>query len=133
MRWAALGIRSTATIAKIEAGAHRVGGDHGRRPIRRGETRPRPVTLEEAVAFAAALDVPPPSLFLPLIRKDDVLLAPRRRTDVETAHAWARGEQPLDPDDGPSYRFQTFARRATLADLEALGIRIVQERPSVAT
>ena len=86
--------------------------------------------MEEAIAFAVALDVPPPSLFLPIIREDAVQLAPKVRVEVEAAHAWARGEAPLDPSDGQFYRFQTFARRATLADLEALGIRIVQEEPN---
>jgi transcriptional regulator with XRE-family HTH domain len=119
-----------ATIAKIEAGARGVGGGHGRDPIKRGETPPRPASLEEAIAFAVALDVPPPSLFLPIIREDAVQLAPKVRVEVEAAHAWARGEAPLDPSDGQFYRFQTFARRATLADLEALGIRIVQEEPN---
>ena len=118
-----------ATIAKIEAGARGVGGAHGRDPIKRGETRPRPVSLEEAIAFAVALNVPPQSLFLPIIRQDDVQLAPKVRVAVDVAHAWARGEEPLDPHDGPFYRFQTFARRATLADLETLGIRVIQERP----
>ncbi len=119
-----------ATIAKIEAGARGVGGGHGREPIKLGETPPRPVSLEEAIAFAVALDVPPPSLFLPISREDDVHLAPEVCVDVEAAHAWVRGERPLDPDDGQFYRFQTFARRATLADLETLGIRIVQEQPT---
>ncbi len=115
-----------ATIAKIEAGARGVGGEiHGPRADQK--TQPRPASLEEAIAFAAALDVPPPSLFLPLSREDDVLLAPQIRADVDAAHAWVRGEQPLSQDDARFYRFHTFARRATLADLEALGIQIVQE------
>ena len=114
-----------ATIAKIEAGARGVGGGHGRTTVKRGQTAARPVSLDEAIAFAVALDVPPPSLFLPIIREDDVQVAPKVRIDVDTAHAWARGEEPLDPNDGPFYRFQTFARRATLADLEHLGIRFV--------
>jgi transcriptional regulator with XRE-family HTH domain len=118
-----------ATIAKIEAGARGVGGGHGSQPIRRGETAPRPASLAEAIAFAVALDVPPASLFLPITREDDVDLTPKVRVEVETAHAWVRGERPLDPTDGRFYRFQTFAKRATLADLEELGIRIVQEQP----
>ena len=71
--------------------------------------------------------MPPPSLFLPIIREDDVQLAPKVRVDVETAHAWTRGEQPLNPDDGRFYRFQTFARRATLDDIARAGMRVVIE------
>ncbi len=117
-----------ATIAKIEAGARGVGGEvHGPRPDQK--TQPRPASLEEAIAFAAALDVPPPSLFLPLTREDDVALAAGLHVDADTAHAWARGEHPLAPEDGQFYRFQTFPRRPSLADLEALGIRFIQEPP----
>ena len=65
-----------ATIAKIEAGARGVGGGHGLAPIKRGQTAPRPVSLEEAIAFAVALDVPASSLFLPIVREDDVYLTP---------------------------------------------------------
>lgn len=90
---------------------------------------PRAVSLEEAVAFAAALDVPPPSLFLPIVRDDDVQLSPAIRVDVDTAHAWARGELALREESSSFYRFQTFARKTTLADLEQLGIRIVHEDP----
>jgi transcriptional regulator with XRE-family HTH domain len=115
------------TIAKIEAGARGVGGAHGDQPSKSGQTRPRDVSLEEAIAFAVALDVPPPSLFLPIIRQDDVQLTSRVRIDVDTAHAWTRGERPLDPENARYYSFQTYARPATLADLEALGIRVIHE------
>jgi len=114
-----------ATIAKIEAGARGVGGDHGKRPIVSGQTPPRPASLSEAVAFAAALDLPPPSLFFPLMREDDIRLAPKLRVKVDIAHAWARGEAPLDEAERSFYAFQTFARRATVDDLERLGIRVV--------
>jgi len=119
------------TISKIEAGARGVGGEHGREPIKQGQTRPRPVSLEEAIAFAVALDVPPASLFLPLApHADDVRLTPERVVDAARAHAWDRGEGPLNAEDAEAvrfYRFQTFARPATVADLEELGIRFVRE------
>lgn len=121
-----------ATISRIEAGARGVGGAHGREPIKRGQTPPRPVSLAEAIAFAAALDVPPPSLFFPRTREDDVELAPKVRVDADTAHAWARGERPLNPDDLDNahlYRVQTFPRKATLRDLEALGIQVIHHPP----
>ncbi len=118
-----------ATISKIEKGARGVGGKHGRNPITRGETAPRPVSLDEVIAFAAALDVAPIHLFLPIFNEDDVLLAPKVRVDVETAYDWARGEQPLGEDDR-FYRFQgrhQRAKPATRADLEAMGIKVILE------
>jgi transcriptional regulator with XRE-family HTH domain len=116
---------SQQTITKIEAGAQDVGGEIHAQPRR---VTARGVSIAEAIAFAVALDVPPPSLFLPIIRDDDIALAPDVRVDADTAHAWARGERPLKPDNEAFYRFQTFARRATLSDLEhRLGIQIVQE------
>jgi transcriptional regulator with XRE-family HTH domain len=124
-----------ATIAKIEAGARGVGGEHGRQPIRRGQTSPRGVSLEEAIALAVALDVPPPSLFLPIVREDDVELAPRVRVDVDTAHEWVRGDRPLDPTNGQFYRFQRFTRRVGPGELERFlagaGIEVVEQpRPT---
>lgn len=119
-----------ATISKIEAGARGVGGIHGSEGIKAGQTRPRNVSLDEAVAFAVALDVPVLSLLLPVIREDDVQLAPEVRVDVDTAHAWARGEQPLRPDDPDGARFYRFQRYeppappATREELEAMGITV---------
>jgi transcriptional regulator with XRE-family HTH domain len=117
-----------STIAKIEAGARGVGGEHGRAPVKSGQTSARPVSLDEAIAFAVALDVSPASLFLPIVREDDIALTPTARVDLDTAHAWLRGEHPLDPDAGPFYRFQRYAKRATLGDLERLGFRPDPER-----
>jgi transcriptional regulator with XRE-family HTH domain len=142
------------TIAKIEAGAQGVGGELHDEPRK---SPPRPVSLAEAIGFAVVLDVPPPSLFLPLSSDDDVRLAPTGPVvDVATAHAWVRGERPLKlatasarvdeqpvtgtdvtawvgeqpltfDDAGAFYRFQTFPRTPTLSDLESLGIRVIQE------
>jgi transcriptional regulator with XRE-family HTH domain len=119
-------------IAKIEAGARGVGGEHGTDPIKRGQTRPRGVSLTEAIAFAAALDVAPSSLYLPVIEDDDVQLAPALPpVDVATAHAWTRGERPLDPANERFYNYQTYGwrpptpQRPTLEDLERLGIPVV--------
>ena len=94
-----------ATIAKIESAARGVGGAHGDEPPASAQRR---VTIDEAVAFAVALDVPVTSLLLPIIEDDDVQLAPNVRVSVDVAHAWARGDRPLDPDDERYYRFQSF-------------------------
>lgn len=127
------------TITKIEAGARGVGGSHGSAPIKAGQTRPRPVSLDEAIAFAVALDVPPASLFLPLTSEDDVALAPGVVVDVDTAHRWASGEQALGSGEEARrfyrfHRFQTKARRPRSADelrafLEASGIEMVDRDP----
>jgi transcriptional regulator with XRE-family HTH domain len=118
-----------AAIAKIEAGAHGAGGEVWHEPLKQGQTPPRPVSLEEAVAFAVALGVPPPSLFLPLNADHDVALAPNVAAGPKAAHAWVRGQASLDPAATRFYRLQTFpdpaARRPiTVAQLEALGIQV---------
>lgn len=115
-----------STISKIERGRLGVGGDYGKRV----GGKARQVSLEEAVAFAAALGVSPLSLLLPLTRQDDIQLAPDLTVDAETAYRWARGERPLgsEADAQAFYRFQSparaFARPATLEDLRELGIDV---------
>jgi transcriptional regulator with XRE-family HTH domain len=122
-----------ATIAKIEAGARGAGGEiHGSERGKRGrQMNARPVSLLEAVAFAVALDVPPQSLFLPIIRDNEVQLAANVSVDVEEAHAWARGEGPLDQANRRFYRYQSFESEkpppVTPADLGRLGIRMTTE------
>jgi transcriptional regulator with XRE-family HTH domain len=121
-------------ISKIELGARGIGTAPEGAPMP-GRTPPRQVSLAEAIAFAAVLDVPPASLFLPISRGAEVQLTAEIVVDVDTAHAWSRGERPLkdgDPDAERFYSFQTLARpyKATLEDLEKLGIKIVHEPPS---
>ncbi len=76
-----------ATIAKIEAGK-------------------RPMEVSELVAFAAALDVPPASLFLPL-DADTVALTDGVTVDAVTAAAWTAGDRPLDPANVATYSVES--------------------------
>jgi transcriptional regulator with XRE-family HTH domain len=133
MREAGFPSINRAAISKIEAAARgvgirqkdraseRVSAAHGDKQV--PGPKPRSVSIEEAIAFAAVLDVPPASLYLPINRKaNDVRLAGGIVRDVVSAHAWAHGEHALeehDPDAARFYRFQTFAPPArTLAELE---------------
>ena len=94
-------------------------------------TPSRRVSLAEAVTFTAVLGVPPSSLYLPLFDDDDVQLTPDLVVDVGTAHRWARGDQPLDPDNERFYRFQSYrarkepVRKATVEDYRRAGIELV--------
>ena len=66
--------------------------------IERGERR---VSLDEAIAIAAVLDVAPIHLFLP-IEGDSAQLAPKLKVPIDRARAWARGQHPLDPSNAAS-------------------------------
>jgi transcriptional regulator with XRE-family HTH domain len=71
----------------------------GRRP---GKLRPRPVTVDELLVLAAALNVAPVHLLVPPDDPD----APYRVTAKVTtrrfsARAWIRGIGPIDPDADP--------------------------------
>ncbi len=85
--------------------------------IERGD---RKCSLDEAVAIAAALDVAPMHLFLPIDGDDPVQLAPALEVDAPLARAWARGEQPLRPEDARFYAFQAPSVRLTAGDLARL-------------
>ncbi len=105
-----------STVAKIEAGRRGVGGDYGREGRKEGQVLPRPVRLDEAVAFAVALGVPLLSLIVPLTREDELRLAPKVSIDVEKAFAWARGEMSLSdaPADRAFYRFESHQQQLGL-------------------
>jgi transcriptional regulator with XRE-family HTH domain len=118
-----------ATIAKIESFAHGVGGEIYAEPIRSGQTKPRPVSLAEAIAFAVALDVAPTNLYLPITDQDDVKLTEGKPVDAATARAWARGEKSLEEDDR-FYRLQAPYEppKATAEDLKAMNIDVREQK-----
>lgn len=72
--------------------------------IERGE---RKVSLGEAIALAAALDVAPVNLFLPIDGDEPVRLAPALEVDLTHARKWATGERPLDPANLRFYAYQS--------------------------
>jgi transcriptional regulator with XRE-family HTH domain len=73
--------------------------DHGvkmdRATLTRIESGDRRVTLEEAVLFAVALDVPLPLLLLPIDDETDVTLTPTVHVYPWLAWEWMRGHEPL--------------------------------------
>ncbi len=71
--------------------------------IERGE---RKISLDEAIAIAAALDVAPVHMFLPIEGDERVSLARALEVDQVKARRWARGNIPLDPANFRSYRDQ---------------------------
>jgi transcriptional regulator with XRE-family HTH domain len=79
--------------------------------IERGE---RKVSLGEAIALAAALDVAPVHMFLPIEGDQPVRLAPALEVKPDQARAWATGRRPLDPANVRFYSYQ----QPHIADLE---------------
>lgn len=74
----------------------------GRRP---GKLRPRPVTVDELLALAAALNVAPVHLLVPTDDFDESYrLTAEVSVSASSARAWIRGVLPLLPgDDGREY------------------------------
>jgi transcriptional regulator with XRE-family HTH domain len=71
----------------------------GRRP---GKLRPRPVTVGELLALAAALNVPPVCLLVPPDDSDEPYAVTATVTASRFAvRAWIRGAGPLLDDDDP--------------------------------
>jgi transcriptional regulator with XRE-family HTH domain len=70
-----------AAIAKVEAGQ-------------------RGLPLDEAFAFALALDVAPVNLFLPLDLDEAVTVAPKVTATSREARHWVRGDSPIDDRSG---------------------------------
>ena len=68
-----------------------------------GKTRTENVPLREILVLAAALDVPPVLLFIPLGEEEDIYLTPSIRLDNHLAFRWVTGSEPFcrrGPDGG---------------------------------
>lgn len=102
----------------------------------------REVRLDELVALAAALDIAPLHLFLPIEGDEPVRLAPKLTVDQIHARQWARGRRPLDPANFRFYRYQTPGdavnmegisdedRAEVFAELEARGMETILVDPA---
>jgi transcriptional regulator with XRE-family HTH domain len=116
-----------------------LGSPMDRTTLAKIEKGKREARLGEAVALAAALDVAPTYLYLPIEGPEPVCLAPKLQVDPAHARQWARGTKPLDPANLRVYSFQSpsgflgnfegasEADRAavgetTLANIEAAGV-----------
>jgi transcriptional regulator with XRE-family HTH domain len=73
-----------------------------RTKVNRVETGARAVSVDDALAIAAALGVSPSVLFFPLARSELVRVTPVRVVSAEEGRRWFRGEQPLHPADALS-------------------------------
>jgi transcriptional regulator with XRE-family HTH domain len=83
-----------------------LGAPMDRTTIAKLEKGQRQARVEELVALAAALDVSPLYLILPLRIDTTVRLTPKLTVEAIEALKWARGEGPLDPANERTYRFQ---------------------------
>lgn len=89
-----------------------------RETIAKIETRQRQVTIEEAVAIAAVLDVPLLELLRPLTK--DVALTPKLELRGSFALGWMSGRGPLKRRGVKGYREATDAIRKTADTFELL-------------
>lgn len=95
---------STVALAKLLDGAGQPIVATGITKIEQGDRR---VTLEEAVAFAVALNVNVSALVLPPTTEGDTEVTGAGAVPAEAAWAWADGEQPLR-DAGDESAFVAF-------------------------
>jgi hypothetical protein len=79
----------------------------GQAAITRIERGERKVSLDEAIAIAAVLDIAPVHLFMPIDGDGTVRLAPGLEVDQAKARRWSRGNIPLRPEDFEFYLDQT--------------------------
>jgi transcriptional regulator with XRE-family HTH domain len=83
-----------------------LGGVMDRAAIAKTETGRRGVSLDDALLFAAALNVSPSNLFVPRTGNDLLAVAPRREVPPSAARHWVRGEWPLAGDDERAFYAQ---------------------------
>ena len=84
-----------------------LGSPMDRTTLAKIEKGKREARLGEVIALAAALDVAPTYLYLPIEGPEPVCLAPALAVDPGDARKWARGIKPLDPADHRVYFFQS--------------------------
>jgi transcriptional regulator with XRE-family HTH domain len=92
------GMFDRSTIAKIE------GGERG-------------VSLDDVIALAVALGVPPLSIFLPR-NSPELTLVPGFVVNAISATHWARGQFPLSPKDDTTDEDWRFFQEASLTNSE---------------
>lgn len=88
--------------------------------IEDGKTRASNVTIEELLVFAAALDMPPSLLLVPLGTADRVAITPTLSVHPDAAMQWFEGEEPLLVWNEERQRFVQRHRQAWLKASEPL-------------
>jgi transcriptional regulator with XRE-family HTH domain len=90
-------LREKAGLSQQEVAARVAehGGTMHQTTIMRTEKGTRNVTLNEYVLLAAALNVPPPMLLVPLGSEDRVEITPRSRIHAHLALDWLTGDEGL--------------------------------------
>lgn len=81
-----------------------IGSPMHRTTIAKIEKAKRPVAVDELVALAAALDVSPTFLLLPLDGKEPVQAAPKVVAEAETLGRWMAGLSALKESNKQTYR-----------------------------
>jgi hypothetical protein len=101
-----------------------IGSPVGRSIVAKIEGAGREVSIDEVVAYAYALGVPPLSLLLPLSNEGDVEIAGSVTVPVGHARAWWREANPLT--DGNDVKARTFFYEASDQLLMDVGRRLVE-------
>ena len=131
-RLAGIRTRRNLTQQQLSQAMDEIGFPISRSTIAKIEKGRRPMEVSELVAFAAALDVPPSALFLPL-DEATVALADYKTVDFADAAAWAADKRPLDPANLRTYLLEspTFSAEVHLeahVGIRTAGVVIPAER-----
>ncbi len=86
------------TQADVADRLDRLGSPLDRVAVAKIETGARGVSLDDAVALALALDLPPYALIIPDDPEAKVALTPKTKATASEAHLWAVGADPLGTD-----------------------------------
>lgn len=81
--------------------------------IERGGTRAENVSLAEAMVLAAALNVPPPLLFLPLGEEDRVAITPSVKVHPHLVLDWITGDEPFVYSNRRARDVKTWTKHST--------------------
>jgi transcriptional regulator with XRE-family HTH domain len=116
---------TAAVVANIETG--RRDGEGRRR---------RDITVDELLAFAAALGVAPLHLAIPPTGAEPYAVTPGIVVEPSSARAWVRGEEPLLGTDARTFRTQApadefVAPPGTVARVQEALARVQEEQQSM--
>lgn len=96
--------REGMSAAKLADRVKELGGKLDRVAISKIENGARGVSLDEALILAAALDIAPLHLFLPLDDNANARIAPEIEVSARQARRWVRGQEPLPGMDERIFR-----------------------------
>ncbi len=91
--------------AQLAEAVTRLGHPMHQTAIAKIEAKQRKVSVDDLLVLALALDVPPPLLFLPFEKDDDLALTPTTAIFPWRVWEWLHGEEPLPDRDTPEWHW----------------------------